>query len=103
MVWEIDSNIHYEKVYKGSGRPSANSPFRRVRQTTLSLTYHRCETEIKSNQALAGWRLYVTNASAERLSLEKAVFSYREQWQPERGNQSFQTRSSAGVTHLLSG
>jgi transposase len=33
---------------------------------------------------LAGWRLYVTNAPTERLSLEQAVFYYREQWQPER-------------------
>ncbi len=89
LVWEIDSKIHYDKVYEGSGRPSAKSPFRRVRQTTLSLTYHRSETEIKSNQALAGWRLYVTNAATKRLSLEKAVFSDREQWQPERGFHRF--------------
>ena len=31
----------------------------------------------------------MTNASRERLSLEKAVFSYREQWQPERGFHRF--------------
>ena len=89
LVWEIDSKIHYDKVYEGSGRPSAKSPFRRVRQTTLSLTYHRSQTKIEAFQALAGWRLYVTNASTERLSLEKAVFSYREQWQPERGFHRF--------------
>jgi hypothetical protein len=34
---------------------------------------------------LAGWRLYVTNAPPERLSLEQSVFYYRQQWQPERG------------------
>lgn len=34
---------------------------------------------------MAGWRLYVTNAPPERLSLEESVFYYREQWQPERG------------------
>ena len=89
LVWEIDSKIHYDKVYEGSGRPSAKSPFRRVRQTTLSLIYHRSQTKIEAFQALAGWRLYVTNASTERLSLEKAVFSYREQWQPERGFHRF--------------
>ena len=31
----------------------------------------------------------MTNASGERLSLEKAVFAYREQWQPERGFHRF--------------
>ncbi len=33
--------------------------------------------------------MYVTNADCERLSLEQAVFSYREQWQPERGFHRF--------------
>ena len=89
LVGKIDSKIHYDKVYEGSGRPSATSPFRRVRQTTLSLTYYRSQTEIEAFQAQAGWRLYVTNASSERLSLEKAVFSAREQWQPERGFHRF--------------
>ncbi|MGK7877139.1 MAG: hypothetical protein AB4426_28745 [Xenococcaceae cyanobacterium] len=84
LVPEISSKIHYSKVYEGVGRPNANSPFRRVRQTTLTLTYYRCQTKISAFQALAGWRLYVTNASGKRLSLEKAVFSYGEQWQPER-------------------
>ena len=86
---KIESKIHYSRSYKGSGRPRSNSPFRRVRQTNLTLTYERCQTKISDFQALAGWRLYVTNASSERLSLEKAVFSYREQWQPERGFHRF--------------
>ena len=89
LVGKIDSKIHYDKVYEGSGRPRGNSPFRRVRRTTLSLTYERSQTEIEAFQALAGWRLYVTNASPGRLSLEQAVFSYREQWQPERGFHRF--------------
>ncbi|NER98237.1 MAG: hypothetical protein F6J86_31160 [Symploca sp. SIO1B1] len=71
LVGEINSKIHYEKVYEGSGRPCAKTPFRRVRRTTWSLTYHRCEAEIEAFQTVAGWRLYVTNASGERLSLEK--------------------------------
>jgi transposase len=76
LVCEIHSKIHYSKVYEESGRPSATSPFRRVRQTTFSLTFYRSETEIKTFQALAGWRLYVTNADSDRLSLENAVYSY---------------------------
>jgi len=93
LVGEINSKIHYEKVYEGSGRPCAKTPFRRVRRTTWSLTYHRCEAEIEAFQTVAGWRLYVTNASLERLSLEKAVFAYREQWQPERGFHRFKRGS----------
>lgn len=33
--------------------------------------------------------MYVTNATVERLSLEEAVFSYLQQWQPERGFHRF--------------
>ena len=89
MSLKLSQRFTISLVYEGSGRPSSNSPFRRVRHTTLSLRSHRSETEIKANQALAGWRLYVTNAATARLSLEKAVFSYREQWQPERGFHRF--------------
>ena len=56
---------------------------------TISLQSRPSQAKISDFQALAGWRLYVTNASSERLSLEKAVFSDREQWQPERGFHRF--------------
>ena len=85
----IDKTFHYLKVYENPGRPGPNSPFRRVRQTTLTLTSQRCREAIASFKTLAGWRLYVTNATEQRLSLEGAVFSYREQWQPERGFHRF--------------
>jgi len=89
LVGQINSKSYYEKSYEGSGRPNNQTSFRRVRQTTLSLTYKRYQAEIEVFDAVAGWRLYVTNASVARLSLEKAVFSYREQWQPERGFHRF--------------
>ncbi len=85
----IDKKVSYSKVYENPGRPGPTSPFRRVRQTTLTLTYQRSVEAIASLKALAGWRLYVTNAPSQRLSLEQAVFSYREQWQPERGFHRF--------------
>ena len=36
----IVSDIHYDKVYENGGRPTTNSPSRRVHQTVLILTYH---------------------------------------------------------------
>jgi transposase len=36
---------------------------------------------------LAGWRVYVTNTPAQRLSVAGAVNCYRQQWQPEHGFQ----------------
>ncbi len=86
---EVKKKISYLKVYQGAGRPGGERPFRRVRQTKLILTYQRCPEAIAEFKAVAGWRLYVTNANVERLSLEEAVFSYREQWQTERGFHRF--------------
>ncbi len=45
--------------------------------------------EIESFKKIAGWRLYVTNAPLERLSVTEAVSAYQEQWQPERGFHRF--------------
>lgn len=81
----IKKQIRYPKVYSTSGRPTTGRSFRRVRQTTLTLTYQRQETALAEFHTLAGWRLYVTNAPSQRLSLQHSVFYYRQQWQPERG------------------
>ena len=93
ILSDIKKKINYVKVYEGPGRPGQDRPFRRVRHTTLILTYQRCEEAITDFKAIAGWRLYVTNATVERLSLDEAVFSYREQWQPERGFHRFKRGS----------
>ncbi len=43
ILTSIEKKIRYQKVYQGAGRGSQNRPFRRVRQTTLSLTFQRCD------------------------------------------------------------
>ena len=85
----LEQKISYKKVYNGSGRPGANRPSRRVRQTVLHLNYQRLEPEIALAYSLAGWRLYVTNAPSARLTIQQAVLYYREQWQPEMGFHRF--------------
>lgn len=89
IVTSIEKKISYQKVYQGAGRGGDNRASRRVRQTTFSLNYQRCQAKISEQQSIAGWRLYVTNAEQSRLSLEEAVNSYRGQWQPERGFHRF--------------
>ena len=89
ILTSIEKKINYQKVYQGAGRGGKNRSSRRVRQTTFSLTYQRCQAKISEQQSVAGWRLYATNAEESRLSLEQAVNSYREQWQPERGFHRF--------------
>ena len=89
IEYSIEKKITYDKVYRGHGSRSEPSSYRRVRKTTLILNYERCQKEIDSFETLAGWRLYVTNATNERLTLTEAVESYKEQWQPEQGFHRF--------------
>jgi transposase len=71
--------------YVKKGRPTANSPTQEVNQIELKLKSDRQTLAIEEAEQLAGWRLYVTNALPERLSLNQAIAYYREQWLVERG------------------
>jgi transposase len=72
------------KRYLKRGRHGPQSPCEIVTTTTWRLTLKRQVEAIETFERLAGWRLYVTNAPAQRLDLAGAVACYREQWQPER-------------------
>jgi transposase len=89
LTVKIKQKITYKKVYNSPGRPGINRPYRRVRQIDLQLEYQRRESEIQEAYTLAGWRLFVSNASTMRLSLEQTVLYYKEQWQPEMGFHRF--------------
>jgi transposase len=69
----------------GPGRPGPNRQKQVVEQCHLELGVTRRAAAIERAEKLAGWRLYVTNASSEQMSLAQSVGYYREQWQPERG------------------
>lgn len=72
------------KHYLKRGRHGPDSPFEMVTTTSWQLIQERQIEAIKTSHQLAGWRLYLTNALAQRLDLPGAVACYREQWQPER-------------------
>ncbi len=44
-------------------------------------------------KTLAGWRLYVTNAPTEQLTLSESVMYYRDEWLLERGFHRFKRGS----------
>jgi transposase len=75
--------------YVKKGRPSANSPIQEVTQIELKLKSDRQILAIEEAEKLAGWRLYITNAPINRLSLNQAIAYYREQWLVERGFHRF--------------
>lgn len=89
LTVDVQVHVRQEQRYVGPGRPGPNRTTRIVEHKELGLSVHRQIQAIQEAETLAGWRLYVTNASAGRLSLAQAVNYYREEWQPERGFHRF--------------
>ncbi len=71
--------------YVGRGRPGPHRPTQTVESRTWTVRVYRRPAAIELFNRLAGWRVYVTNAPATRLSLAAAVNCYRQEWQPEHG------------------
>jgi transposase len=71
--------------YVGRGRPGPNRRQETIETRVWLVRAHRRPTAIAESDRLAGWRVYVTNVPAQRLSLTEAVNCYRQEWQPEHG------------------
>jgi transposase len=72
--------------YLGRGRGSPGRPKQEivtVRYQMIAIT--RQEEALAALQKTFGWRAYVTDTSVEQLTLEQAVFTYRDEWRIERG------------------
>jgi transposase len=85
----IELQQHQLTRHKGRGRPSAHSLCPEVTEAQFTFLSQRQPHAIDQAHLLAGWRLYVTNASVTQVSLSQAVAYYREQWQLERGFHRF--------------
>jgi transposase len=71
--------------YVGRGRPGPHRPQATVETHTWTVTARRRPAALARCEHMAGWRVYVTNTPAQRLSLVGAVNCYRQEWQPEHG------------------
>ena len=83
--------VHWERQetvvtrYVGRGRGGPERPTRTAVQVRYVLTeVHRNETALAARRHRLGWRVQVTNAPADRLSLTQAVLHYRGGWSLER-------------------
>jgi len=77
--------VTHHTRYVGRGRPGPNRPTQTTETRTWTVTARRRPAAIAVSERLAGWRVYVTNTPAQRLSLAGAVNCYRQEWQPEHG------------------
>ncbi len=71
--------------YVGRGRPGPDRPTQTIQTHSWTVETLRQTAAIDLFNRLAGWRFYLTNAPASRLTLAGAVNCYRQQWQPEHG------------------
>ncbi len=87
------AEIFTETRYIRRGRPTAKSPQQQVTRVRLQIQIQRLPAAIEMAEQLAGWRLYVTNASTTKLTLPQAVIYYRDEWLLERGFHRFKRGS----------
>ena len=84
----------------GRGRPGPNRPTQVVRLCQTQLTVERQPAAIAEARQLAGWRIHVTNAKADQLSLPQAIDYYRDEYLVEHGMHRFK-RGSLPVLPLF--
>jgi transposase len=69
-----------QEVSERQERAYGDQPERTQRQVRFQLTVERNPEAIAVAEFRAGWRIYATNAPAERLPLDRAVLAYRDQY-----------------------
>jgi transposase len=71
---------YQRQVRERQVRAYGDKPARTERDVRYQLTVTRCAEAIAQAEFEAGWRIYVTNAPPERLTLAHAVLAYRGQY-----------------------
>jgi transposase len=71
---------YHTEVEERQVRRHLDTPAHTERKVRFHLTVRRNLEAIAAAEFQAGWRIYVTNAPQERLSLSAAVLAYRDQY-----------------------
>ena len=90
---DLQETITLKEKYLGRGRPKADSPRTSVEIREISFQFHRNKAAIEETLALAGWRIYVSNAAPNVMTLDHSIRYYREEWLVERGFHRFKQGS----------
>jgi len=116
MDYQFERQEEKESRYIGRGRGKEGRPKQETVKVRCQITnIMRNEEAIESVKKTMGRRIYVTDTESDKLSLEQAVLTYRNEWLIERGfhrlkgaplslDPMFVKRDDqiAGLTHLLS-
>jgi transposase len=83
VVWEMQ--VEQTTQYVGRGRGSLRREKRVIQTTRYHITHiARQEATLAARRQRFGWKAFVTNAGPTRLSLQDAVWSYRNEYRVER-------------------
>jgi transposase len=80
--YRVQGLFHYDiqqEVKERQVRAYNGNPARVERTVRYQLTVRRNQSAIDTAEMASGWRIYATNRAANQLSLEQAVFAYRDQ------------------------
>ena len=116
LGYTFERREKHQTKYLGRGRGRPERPKQEIMTFRYQMTAIVPQQEaIAALQKTFGWRVYVTDAPDERLTLEQAILTYREEWLTERGfhrlkgvplslNPLFVKRDDqvVGLTNLLS-
>jgi transposase len=85
LAYTFERQQQRQTKYLGRGRGGPNRPQREIVTLRYQMTAVSRQADAIAAQAeTLGWRAYVTNAPAARLSLADAVLTYRDEWIIER-------------------
>jgi transposase len=86
LAYTFERQEDREVKFVGPGRGATDRPQRIVERVRYQITaVVRHESDITALRDTFGWRAYATDASAEYLTLEDAVLTYRDEWVIEHG------------------
>jgi transposase len=86
LSYTFERQEEHRIQFVGRGRGAANRPQRVVEHVRYQITsVVRHEADIMALKDTFGWRAYATDMPAERLTLEEAILTYRDEWLIERG------------------
>lgn len=85
LTYTFERQEQRQTKYLGRGRGGPDRPRREIVTVRYQMTaVSRQADAIAAQEETLGWRAYVTNAPAARLSLADAVLTYRDEWIIER-------------------
>ena len=85
----VTQTVTQKKRYLKPGRPGPHTPYEVEKVRKLQLHYQELDKPIDEALQMAGWRVYVSNTTADEMTLVEAMLYYRDEWQVEHGMHRF--------------